>query len=82
MAFIAIDIDLESPILTNTAVNILFFNKYDPYVVSRLLHISIEEYRQYSNLLNEEKYFIASVNGKVTICKSFDYNLSKTSVNV
>ena len=82
LAFIANDIDLESPILTNTAVNILFFNKYDPYVVSRLLHISIEEYRQYSNLLNEQQYFVASVNGKVTICKSFDYNLSKTSVNV
>ncbi|UCG89764.1 MAG: DUF87 domain-containing protein [Candidatus Heimdallarchaeota archaeon] len=78
MIFIGTDPIVEQPILTNTGVLIVFFTKFDPYVISNLLGLSRTEYERFRNLLKakpDERRCIISINGRISLLRTHDFSV-------
>ena len=75
MLFVGTDPVVESSVITNTGVTILFYGKYEDYKISRLLNISNEQFSKLVNLLTERQHFLFCNKGEIQLCRSFNYNI-------
>ncbi|MFX0085489.1 MAG: ATP-binding protein [Candidatus Hodarchaeota archaeon] len=83
MIFIGTDPIVDQPMLTNTGTMVIFFSKFDPYVIANLLGISRNEYEQLRCLLKpkrDERRCIISINGYISLVKTHDFNLPRNPV--
>ncbi len=83
MIFIGADPIVDQPMLTNTGTMVIFFTRFDPYIIANLLGISKNEYDQLRCLLKpkrDERRCIVSINGHISLVKTHDFNLPKNPV--
>ncbi len=84
MIFIGTDPVVDQSMLSNAGVMVFFYTKHDPRAVSTLLGISLENYEHLKSLLKikpDERRFIISVNGEVTLMKSNEFHLKPELVS-
>ncbi|KKK53731.1 hypothetical protein LCGC14_3091830 [marine sediment metagenome] len=80
MLFVATDPILESSVISNTGITILFYGKYD-YKISRMLNISNENFSELIHHLRERQRFLYCNKGEIQLCRSFNYDIpSKESI--
>ena len=73
MGFIGTDPNVESPIITNTGLSMIFYSKSNIQNVLKLLGIPYNEYMSYLKDLQERKIFLLCYKGKMTLIKAFDF---------
>jgi hypothetical protein len=81
MIFIGTDPIIESSIITNTGVTLLFYGKYDLHLMSKQLNVSYEYLKEILPILRERQMFLFCNKSETQLCKSFGYvTPSKESV--
>ncbi len=72
MIFVGTNPVVESSILSNTGLSIVFYSKSDPYQIAKLLQIPFEDYQNFLPLLRNRQIFLFSNKSKISLCKSFN----------
>lgn len=75
MIFVGTDPVVETSILSNTGISIIFFSKSEPVQMAKLLNLPLNEYQKLLPLLRLRQYFIISNKGKIQLCRSKDFPL-------
>jgi hypothetical protein len=75
LGFIGTDPIVESPIITNTGISIIFYSKANIQYLLKLLGIQYEEYMQYEKELQERRNFLLCSKGNIVLVKSFDFQI-------
>jgi hypothetical protein len=73
MIFIGTDPIIESSIITNTGVTLLFYGKYDLHLMSKQLNVSYDYLKEILPILRERQMFLYCNKSETQLCKSFDY---------
>ena len=75
MGFIGTDPNVETPIITNTGLNLIFYTKSNLDHMLKLFGITYTEYNRFIHELKERKKFLLSYKGNLTLVKSFDFQI-------
>lgn len=75
MGFVGTDPNVETPIITNTGLNIIFYSKSNIENMLKLLGIPYSEYIKFLSELKERRRFLLNYKGDLTLVKSFDFQL-------
>jgi len=75
MGFVGTDPNVETPIITNTGINIIFYSKSNIENMLKLLGIPNVEYLKYLTDLKERRIFLLNYKGNLTLVKSFDFKI-------
>lgn len=74
MGFIGTDIEVETPILTNTGISMFFYSKTNIDKISKILGMQHKDYLDLQNKLKKRKRFILSIKGEIKILEAFEFN--------
>ena len=75
MGFIGTDLNVETPIITNTGLSLIFYSKSNIESKLKILGVSFSEYQKFLNDLKERKKFLVCYKGTLELVQSFDFQM-------
>ena len=75
MGFIGTDSNVESPIISNTGLNLIFYSKSNIEIKLRLMGISSSDYIKFLEELKERRRFLLCYKGTITLVQAFDFQI-------
>lgn len=73
MGFIGTDPKVETPIITNTGLSMIFYAKSNVDNLLKLLGVPYKEYTSFLQDIQERRKFLLCYKGKITLLKSFNF---------
>ena len=75
MGFIGSDPNVETPIITNTGLSLIFYTKSNVENLLKLMGIPYSDYYSYLRDLQQRKRFLVCFKGNIKLTQSFDFKM-------
>ena len=75
MGFIGTDPNVETPIITNTGLSLIFYTKSNVENLLKLMGIPYSDYYSYLRDLQQRKRFLVCFKGNIKLTQSFDFKM-------